>query len=506
MKATADLGRVLVLYTGGTIGSRPRDLEDPDSPQYVVPWKDLERGTPELAALQAKRGFQVDAVSSDPPLDSCNIGPKEWIQFAKIIAEKYEEYEGFVILHGTDTMVYTASALSFMIRGLRKPVILTGAQRSALVDVRNDASQNFITALLLANPKFSSIPTVPEVTIFFGGKLLRGNRTIKQDTTGYDAYTSPNVPALGKVGDKVVIHKNRLSEPREQEHFRAQLRLEDRILPLFIYPGITPQVVEAQIEATKPKAVIVQAFGSGNIPNLDPELVEVFRRARQEKMILIAVVSQCTQGPVELGIYETSAELLDAGFICANDITLEAAQCKLMALLGDPDISLEEAEQEFQRAMAGEQSLSAYVTDFSDEPGKLPAEGDAPTRVRFKARPLAGVWEASNLSQALLRFRKGFVTVDKGKGKASRDYTEYQIYLNAAPDEEVSPDNPGYAGTFKQYSMTEGQASLVLFDITEALRPLAASGERISFTIVGEDERATFTWEQVELALFVREA
>jgi len=501
-KESPSHGKVLVLYTGGTIGSRPRDKEDPESPQFVVPWEELETGTPELIRLKA-RGFQVDAVSSEKPLDSCNIGPKEWSQFAKIIADRYENYEGFVILHGTDTMVYTASALSFMLRGLRKPVILTGAQRSALVDVRNDAAQNFLTALMLANPRYSAIPTVPEVSIYFGGKLLRGNRTIKLDTTGYEAYVSPNVPPLGEIGDQMVLHKDRINWPKDNERFRARLRLEERILPLFIYPGITHEVVEAQIQATKPKAVIVQAFGSGNIPNLDPKFIEVFRKARREQGILIAVVSQCTRGPAELGIYETSAELLEAGFIAAHDITLEAAQCKLMALLGDPDISLEVAEEDFQRSLAGELSRSTYVTKYSDKPDSLSAKAPeaSPGRVRFPAQQLAGIWNASNLAQALLRFRKARVKM--GDGKDLSEHSDYQVYLNVDPDERLTPDHPNFAGHFKRYGM-EGE-SLVLFDITDAIRPFARPGERISISLQCNDLRAEFTWSSVELAVLIQE-
>src|ERR1043165_844741 len=198
---------ILVIYTGGTIGATPRD-PDRDRPQVVVPWEKLEQGTPELQILKS-RGLRLECVELNP-LDSCNVGPREWQQIAGIIEQRYNDFKGFVILHGTDTMVYTASALSFMLRELAKPVILTGAQRSALVDVRNDASQNFITAILLACPSFSKIPVVPDVCIYFGGKLLRGNRTVKRDTAGYDAYESPNFPPLGEVGDRIVIHEKQV--------------------------------------------------------------------------------------------------------------------------------------------------------------------------------------------------------------------------------------------------------------------------------------------------------
>ncbi|NJL27273.1 MAG: asparaginase [Thermoanaerobaculia bacterium] len=166
MAATeATSGGVFVIYTGGTIGSAPRDPGDPDSPQKVVPWDDLMKATPELEDLK-KKGCHIGCHSFPKPLDSCNVGPAEWAEMAQVIADNYEKYNGFVILHGTDTMVYSASALSFMLRDLGKPVVLTGAQRSALVDARNDATQNVITSILIANPAFSGLPVVPEVTIF----------------------------------------------------------------------------------------------------------------------------------------------------------------------------------------------------------------------------------------------------------------------------------------------------------------------------------------------------
>ena len=189
---------VLVIYTGGTIGSRPRDIEDPESPQVVVPWEVLEEGTPELKKVKDR--FPVDCVSIKP-LDSCNVGPEEWREMGKIVFDNHDKYEGFVILHGTDTMVYSASALSFMLQNLQKPVIFTGAQRSALVDIRNDATQNLLTAIELANPVFYNRPSLPEACIYFGGKLMRGNRTIKRDTSGYETYESPNYAHLAEVGD-----------------------------------------------------------------------------------------------------------------------------------------------------------------------------------------------------------------------------------------------------------------------------------------------------------------
>ena len=188
---------VLVIYTGGTIGSMPKDPEDPESPQVVVSWDKYKELTPQLN--EKFLGFNVDSYSTEP-LDSCNVGPIEWAEMVNVIKQSYKKYEGFVILHGTDTLVYTASALSFMLMNLDKPVIITGAQIAYLFNVRNDGFQNMISAIQIANPRFSKIPCVPEVCIYFNGALLRGNRTRKLNASGFDAYKSANYPPLASLG------------------------------------------------------------------------------------------------------------------------------------------------------------------------------------------------------------------------------------------------------------------------------------------------------------------
>jgi L-asparaginase len=496
---------VLVIYTGGTIGSKPRD-PDPDSPQVVVTWLELERATPELAALK-QRGLRIEC-EEIMPLDSCNVGPKEWQQIAGIIQERYNEYEGFVILHGTDTMVYTASALSFMLRELAKPVILTGAQRSALVDVRNDASQNFITALLLACPSFTHIPVVPEVCIYFGGRLLRGNRTVKRDTTGYDAYESPNLPPLGEVGDRIIIHETRLRpSPELGRRFNVRKTLDANVTTVLVYPGIQEtDLAKRQLDglAARPsqrpdhlKAAIVMAYGSGNIPTLWPEWLENFRQARNQGMV-IATVSQCKRGSVELGIYETSARLLELGFIAASDITLEAALCKLMVLLGDHDLSQAEVEETYQRALVGEQSSSVFITKYPVKPGSAKHEGGA-TNVRVPGRPLEGGWLPSHIERALLRFRGAKLDCQ------SRPPVIFSVYLNLDRPEDAHKAHPGYAGEFKKEPNTSDD-QIILFDVTGVLVSLAKSGERVSFTVFLDTEGATFSWSSVELAIISKEA
>jgi L-asparaginase len=496
---------VLVIYTGGTIGSKPRD-PDPDSPQVVVPWEVLQEGTPELSKLKGK-GLKVDCEEIEP-LDSCNVGPKEWQQIASIIERRYNDYDGFVILHGTDTMVYTASALSFMLRELAKPVILTGAQRSALVDVRNDASQNFITAILLAAPAFSKIPVVPEVCIYFGGKLLRGNRTVKRDTAGYDAYESPNLAPLGEVGDRIVIHESRVRPmPDAGRRFNVRKSLDTNVTTVLVYPGIQQtDLVKRQLDglAARPsdradglKAAVVMAYGSGNIPTLWPDWLETFRQARNNSMV-IATVSQSKRGAVELGIYETSALLLELGFVAANDVTLEAALCKLMVLLGDPDLSQEEVEESYQRALVGEQSSSVFITKYPLKAGSVQHQDDQAASVRVPGRPLEGGWQPAQVERALLRFRGAKLSY------SGRPPVKFSVYMNLDRPEDATTEHPGYAGQFKKEPATK-EDQIILFDVTRVLTALVKPGDRASFTVFIDTKGADFSWESVELAIIAKE-
>ncbi len=288
-------GKVLVIYTGGTIGSKPTYPDDPDSPQRVVPWDEFRASLPELDRLP----FEIDAVSMDEPLDSCNIGPTEWSWIARSIADGYDDHDGFVVLHGTDTMVYTASVLSFMLRGLNKPVVLTGAQRSALVGVRNDAYSNLFTALEVANPRATGIVTIPEVCICFGGRIFRGNRTRKLDTAGYQAFDSPNAAPLAEVGTRIVVAEN-IVRPLPTGMFHVRTALDANVLRIAMMPVVqTNQAVARQLGTPGLRAAVVECFGSGSLPT-HPDLLETFRRARQRGTVL-AVVSQCARGRVELG-------------------------------------------------------------------------------------------------------------------------------------------------------------------------------------------------------------
>jgi L-asparaginase len=512
---------VLVIYTGGTIGSRPRDPDDPESPQLVVPWAELKARTPELERLP----YRVDAYEGIEPLDSCNVAPQQWKEMAECIHDNYTDYNGFVVLHGTDTMVYTACALSFMLRELGKPVVITGAQRSALVADRNDATQNMLTAIEIANPLASvpTLPVVPEVCIFFGGLLLRGNRAVKEDTVSYTAYRTPNLAPLGTAGDRIVINESLLRPmPAAARRFNIRTSLDTNILPIFISPGIqNTEIAQSQLKTEGLRAAVILSFGSGNIPT-DDTFLDAFRVARATNEVLLANVSQCPAGPVELGIYETSAELLEAGFVSAADITIEAAQCKLMALLGDPDAEIEDIERDFQLSLAGEQTTSLHVmrypTQLKNDETRVRIDVDD-SRHRLRGVPVPGGVDAAGVERALLRLRRGQVTAPQKQtgSKPSRrvnqddegvaplaDPVTFRVFLNMADGSLPEETNPAFGGEFRKWPMdSEG---LVVFDISAAFRSTAEAGERLSLTLYVDSPDGALSWESADLALYVHDA
>ncbi len=480
---------VFVIYTGGTIGSKPRDPNDPDSPRTVIQWDELFELTPALNDLD----FPVSGWSFPAPTDSCNIGPLEWRMMAEKIEENYDNYEGFVILHGTDTMVYTASVLSFMLVNLGKPVILTGAQRSHLYQARNDAEQNLITSLRIANPKDSGIPVVPEVCIFFRDELYRGNRCIKGDASGYSAYTSPNYPRLGWAGDKIHIDTRHIRQMPTQS-FRIRRHMDSNVLSFNVFPGIQDtDVVQRLINAPSLRGIILCSFGSGNIPT-SPDFLEPFRKA-VERGVIIQNVTQCTRGMVDLGLYESSAKLLEIGIISGLDITDEAALCKMMVLLGDEDLSENEVADLMQQDLEGEMSLSVFTTRFrKHEKNELNASQH---RVRLAAVDiLPGDWTGWKISSAVLRFRNA-----KVENHPLKEPVAIRVFLNLGSSDTLDDKNPNYAGEFLR--MVNDEPSIVSLNVTRVARKLIKPGMKVSFTVsIDEDSRGSFKWESAEFCIY----
>jgi len=334
---------ILLIYTGGTIGM----VHDPVTGSLVpIDFKQVTTHVPELS----KFGFDIEAVSFDPVKDSSNIDPSIWIKLGEIIEENYDSFDGFVVLHGTDTMAYTASALSFMLENLRKPVILTGSQLPIGL-LRTDGRENLITAIEIAAARESGLALVPEVSIFFDNKLTRGNRTRKYSAEHFDVFKSPNYPPLVQVGIHVKYNTNLIRYSDPEKNLTVRKSFDTNVAILKIFPGIGRNLVNAITHTEKLRGLIIETFGSGNAPTYPWFLEEL--KSFIDRGGIIFNVTQCHGGSVEMGVYETSREMLATGVISGKDITSEAAITKLMHLLGISG-SRKEVVRNLSRSLAGE--------------------------------------------------------------------------------------------------------------------------------------------------------
>lgn len=336
---------VLIIYTGGTIGM----INDPKS-GVLVPFnfEQITDHVPELKRLKYK--FKV--YSFDPLIDSSNMSPEVYKEIAQLIEKEYENYDGFVVLHGSDTMSFTASALSFMIENLTKPVIFTGSQLP-VNGIRTDAKENLITALEIAAEKRKGKAMVPEVCIYFDYKLFRANRSFKYNSEKFEAFRSPNYPVLAEAGVYLKFNRNDILKP-SGEPIKFHTKLDSAIGILKLYPGISPEIVKSALSANC-KAIIMETFGSGNTSTQKWFLDQLRDAIKAGKLILN--ISQCKVGTVELGRYETSRELKEMGVVNGYDMTFEAAVTKLMYLLGNVKSNKKIAEY-LETDLRGE--LTAY--------------------------------------------------------------------------------------------------------------------------------------------------
>lgn len=317
------MNNILILYTGGTIGM----VTDEHTGTFVPFDFDLiQKNVPELGRLN----YHLSIYSFDPIIDSSNMQPAVWIQMAQLIKDNYDLYDGFVILHGSDTMAFSASALSFMLEGLQKPVILSGSQLP-IGEIRTDARENLITALELASAKKNGRARIQEVCIYFDSKLFRGNRSFKYNSAKFEAFRSPNYPVLVEAGVHLKYNKPALMDNTGKE-FILHTRIDNSISVLKLYPGISQQVVKAVLESDA-RSIIMETFGSGNTTTAT-WFLDMLRSAIKNGKNIVDI-SQCKVGSVELGRYETSRWLKDMGVLSGFDMTFEAAVTKLMYLQGE---------------------------------------------------------------------------------------------------------------------------------------------------------------------------
>ncbi|MBR1788605.1 MAG: type I asparaginase [Bacteroidaceae bacterium] len=339
--------RILLIYTGGTIGMIKNRQTGTLQP---IDFENLRQHVPELKELD----YEIRAHQFQPPIDSSDMRPALWAQLVHIIAQRYDDFDGFVILHGTDTMAYTASALSFMLEGLRKPVILTGSQLPIGV-LRTDGKENLIGAIELAAATDSQgRPMVPEVTVYFGSLLLRGNRSTKASAERFEAFASYNFPPLATVGININYNQSAILHSDPFRPLIPHVEMDNSVIAITLFPGIRPQIIEHVFEMPDIRGIILRTYGSGNAPQ-QPWLLNALRNATDDGKVVVNI-TQCDAGAVEMGLYETGNQLLRAGVVSGGDMTVECAVTKLMYLLAQglpPD--------EVRRLMA--HSLAGEVTE-----------------------------------------------------------------------------------------------------------------------------------------------
>lgn len=511
--------RVLVIYTGGTIGSKAKDPSDPASPQVVVSTEEFEESLTQ--SIEAEWPIKLEKI--EKPVDSCDVGPTQWQEMADLIERYYHQVEGFVILHGTDTMVYTASALSFMLVNLAKPVIITGAQTSHMVSARNDALQNIVSSLMIADPNRFSLPVLPEVAIMFGQDLFRGNRSRKRDANGYAAYESPKYSKLAKIGANIEIFESRIRSMPTQD-FYVRRNLDPSVILFDVFPGVHEGGIASRILNDEDlKGVIVKAYGAGNIPT-EPKFLGQFKTAIEENDVFVSVVTQCTEGRVELGLYETSNKLLELGMASGVDLTPEAALCKLMVGLGDDDLKNDPLALRayMQSNQAGEQSTTIieYKYDQRKKPsGQIDAEEPV---FRFSSsRPLGGNWSKETIELAALRLHGAKIeapsswpkSFDRAKVTDKTPVSAiFQLYLKqeSAPPERLDTiaveEGTKYAGEFIRRSTADKpDGDLLTFDITKTAKRLLSPNENAPITAFFKSPSGKISWDAAELVLFLKE-
>ena len=472
------ISKVLMIYTGGTIGMLAKEEVNPLSPLVPANWKRLQNFVPSLKHLP----IEVVLKEMDP-IDSSDMNPDYWVNIARVIRENYENFDGFLILHGTDTMAYTASALSFLLDNLNKPVIITGS-RIPIASPHSDAIENLLTSLKLASPETFDLPLVPEVCIFFGGLLLRGNRARKIGSSGRATFRSPNFPPLGEMDEHITID-TKLARKPSKKGFLIHEAIEKNVFMFDIYPGIKPEILDAIFGIEGLRGVVLKTFGAGNAPT-SPEFLAVVGRAIKERALVVVNVTQCLEGMVEMGLYEAGAGLLKLGVIGGADMTPEAALVKMQFLLG-MGYDIETVKQLMQKDLRGEQSFNVFNLVYE--------KGGANKVYEAPARQMEAGFRRDRIVKAHMRIDDATLPADIKQAPI-----ELAVFMNyPIVDETTSTDIPQCLGVLK--SNYNGEPVNLILDCTEKVRQVLNPDRPVQIALVSKVGHAV-KWEGAFLSLY----
>ena len=475
--------KVYVLYTGGTFGMA-KDLSTPGHPLRAMALDKLRDSLADVNALA--QGTEITLESFPHSLDSSSMQPRDWEDIAKRIEANYDTHDGFVIIQGTDTLAYTASALSFIFENLSKPVIITGSQLP-LEHPRTDAFLNYGHSLMIAAYKATDLPKIPEVIVVFADKILRGCRTQKMSASSWAGFDSPNCPVLGEIGEHVRIYENQLrSGPSTGLGLKLNIPLVTDVLDISLFPGLKANHLEQMLSFDDISGVVLRTYGTGNAPEDEPFLKALGQGMRRDNKIVVNV-TQCPQGAVEMGLYAASVGLLENGVISGSDMTPEAALTKLMVSLRAK--VPEQVKLQMQVNLRGEQDQNIFDLNF-----KATKQSD---KYSDKIVPDSR-FDPNALRTVVLRVKNVKITAEKGA-----TFPIVDVFMNAPSSSVKSLDDSEHPKRIYRITPILGSN----FDVVETLnqdiiRSIIGDND-ISITFVAS-KGVSFSFDKLSLSLFTQ--